>query len=146
VGLDMYLTAEVYVTEYFNEDLYTKLNESHATRLHGILPKELSYEVGSWRKANAIHAWFVKNVQAGLDNCEKSSVSTEQLCELKELCEKVVADLELSEMLLPAESGFFFGSTAYDEYYLSYIKDTITIVEQALLFKSSAEIYYQSSW
>jgi hypothetical protein len=77
-------------------------------------------------------------------------VSTDQLRELKELCKKVVDDPTRAEELLPTTSGFFFGGTAYDEYYLTSIKDTITIVEQALMFtdddESNADIYYQSSW
>ena len=30
---------------------------------------ETHEEVGYWRKANAIHGWFVRNVQNGKDDC-----------------------------------------------------------------------------
>ena len=29
-----------------------------------------------WRKANAIHGWFVKNAQQGIDDCRTYSVDT----------------------------------------------------------------------
>lgn len=46
-------------------------------------------EVGYWRKANAIHKWFVDNVQDGEDDCKNYYVSSSQLKELLELCKEV---------------------------------------------------------
>ena len=46
-------------------------------------------DVGYWRKANAIHRWFVENVQDGKDDCDYYEVSKEQLEELLGLCIKV---------------------------------------------------------
>lgn len=48
-------------------------------------------EVGYWRKANHIHAWFVNKVQGGTDDCSYYFVTEDQFLELKETCEKVVA-------------------------------------------------------
>ena len=48
-------------------------------------------EVGYWRKANHIHAWFVDKVQGGEDDCSYYFVSKDDFLELKETCEKVVA-------------------------------------------------------
>jgi len=39
-------------------------------------------EVGYWRKANAIHKWFVDNVQNGEDDCQRYDVTPAQLTEL----------------------------------------------------------------
>jgi cysteine desulfurase len=39
-----------------------------------------------WRKANQIHAWFVQNVQEGVDECERHWVPREKLVELRDLC------------------------------------------------------------
>lgn len=59
---------------------------------------------------------------------------------------------EVAEKLLPSESGFFFGSTDYDQWYMESIDETIEILE-AIMGESdpdkdyfSAEVYYQSSW
>ena len=46
-------------------------------------------DVGYWRKANAIHKWFVDNVQNGVDDCNYYEVSKEQLEDLLEVCTKV---------------------------------------------------------
>ena len=46
--------------------------------------------MGQWRKANAIHKWFVKNIQKGNDNCKEYYVSKENLEDLLKLCETVL--------------------------------------------------------
>jgi len=43
---------------------------------------EIVEEIGYWRKANAIHNWFVQNVQKGKDDCRAYSVSTDDLRKL----------------------------------------------------------------
>lgn len=51
-----------------------------------------------WRKANAIHDWFVNHVQDGIDDCEyHNEVTKEILEELLDTCEKVLAASELVE-------------------------------------------------
>lgn len=54
-------------------------------------------EIGYWRKANAIHLWFVKNVQEGDDNCGEYPVTKEKLQELRDLCQKVIDSSKLIE-------------------------------------------------
>lgn len=51
-------------------------------------------EIGYWRKANAIHAWFVRVVQAGVDRCQVSPVSREQLSLLRTTCQEVLTKSE----------------------------------------------------
>lgn len=61
---------------------------------------------------------------------------------------KIVINPEVCEELLPTESGFFFGSTDYDEYYIRQIERTKNEIEQVL--KSTDfdkdDIYYLASW
>lgn len=61
---------------------------------------------------------------------------------------QIVANAEKPENLLPTTSGFFFGSTDYDEYYIQYIKDTIEILVKVLASEDGGDVsyYYQSSW
>lgn len=50
--------------------------------------------------------------------------------------------------ILPTCTGFFFGSTEYDEYYLSYIEYTIKICEEILKttdFKTQ-RIFFEAWW
>jgi F0F1-type ATP synthase gamma subunit len=102
-------------------------------------------EVGYWRKANAIHKWFVDNTQNGEDNCQESDVSIEQILVLYNLCKKVIKNPEKHGELLPMQEGFFFGSTEYSDYYLEYVKDTKKILKKCL--NNPLEKYqYQASW
>jgi hypothetical protein len=59
--------------------------------------ESLFEEVGYWRKANAIHKWFVDNVQDGVDNCEYYEVSKEQLEELLDICKTVKDKTQLKK-------------------------------------------------
>ena len=102
-----------------------------------------------WRKANAIHGWFVDNCQNGIDECQMSIVTRAQLIELKELCEKVVIN-KTPELLEPRE-GFFFGSKTADDYYYSDLAETVRVLEEELQTKEpedywGVDYYYQSSW
>ena len=61
---------------------------------------------------------------------------------------KYVEDPSVAEELLPTTSGFFFGGTSYDEYYVEDIESTIDIITQALETTDfeTEMIYYVSSW
>lgn len=50
-----------------------------------------------WRKANAIHAWFVENVQNGVDDCDTYLVTRDQLEALKEACEIVLSKVQTTD-------------------------------------------------
>ena len=61
---------------------------------------------------------------------------------------KVIINPDVAEELLPTCSGFFFGNTDYNEYYVEDIKETIDIVTRALETTDfdNEMIYYRSSW
>lgn len=59
---------------------------------------------------------------------------------------KIIANIEEIQDILPTSSGFFFGSTEYNEYYIRDIEDTIEILEPLLEEKGDDDFYYQSSW
>jgi hypothetical protein len=110
-------------------------------------------EVLCWRKANAIHKWFVDNVQDGDDDCGKYYVGIEQLQELRHACLAVIASPERAEELLPTQGGMFYGSTEFDEYYLEDLRMTAKVIEklvqqqiQAKDMKHSMDFEYSSSW
>lgn len=54
-------------------------------------------ECAYWRKANAIHNWFVQNVQNGVDDRDIYLVTREQLEQLKEACEMVLAQVQTKD-------------------------------------------------
>ena len=150
MGLDMYLKAQKYASENLSPELYSKVLDAVNV---DVLPRkelpslEVNVGVAYWRKANAIHQWFVDNCQDGTDDCRPAYVSREQLEELLNLAKQVKADPSLASELLPTSSGFFFGSTEYDEYYMQDIDNTIEQLEQVLTTTSNDWYFeYQSSW
>ena len=105
-------------------------------------------ELGYWRKANAIHKWFVDNVQNGVDDCGEYKVTKEQLIELRDTCNDVLKEPNLAEHLLPTQSGFFFGGTDYGDGYVWDLENTVHIINEILENKSYCldDLYYSSSW
>jgi hypothetical protein len=110
---------------------------------------------GYWRKANAIHAWFVDTCQDGVDECQPATVHPEQLALLRSLCVDAAAayldgDKTKAEEILSPRGGFFFGSTDVDEWWLEDVKSTIAQIERvislAAALPGSVEFVYQSSW
>lgn len=156
MGLDMYLTGKRYLSKYLNaedeviaENIAEQLPElkGRKSRFGDISPvKEVQIEAGYWRKANAIHSWFVKHVQDGEDECRPHYVSREQLKELRDVCQQILKKRKLAPELLPTASGFFFGSTDYDNWYFDDINQTIQIIDDALTLPDSWEFEYRSSW
>ena len=143
MGLDMYLNAKRFL--WHNEDdLGAKVAEAFP-EIKGKRVKEVIIEAMYWRKANAIHAWFVANVQEGVDDCGNYYVSRDKLEELRQLILEVL-DTRKSNKLAPA-AGFFFGSTDVDQYYWEDLRAT-----EEKLGKIMAELppgwdfEYHSSW
>lgn len=153
MGLDMYLEREIYIGgKYEHRHVEGEINITIDGERVPVPVKTVSgitQEAGYWRKANAIHKWFVDNVQSGTDDCGSYDVLPEQLAELAQLCKRRLAG---EEGLLPPASGFFFGSTEEDEWYIEDLKQTVTIVEKALENDLSlprnahAKYRYCSSW
>ena len=129
---------QFFTTKYYYWDTEKEYGHSHIIE-----------EVGYWRKANAIHDWFVKNIQDGIDDCRyHREVTKKDLKKLMDLCHEVLCNPDVAEDRLPTRSGFFFGSTAYGEYYMEDIKNTIDIITQILETTDFEKemIYYVSSW
>jgi hypothetical protein len=164
MGLDMYL--EIRREEYSSHHTksrtlkreypkFLKDNFPNLPELYSVSRKTY-FEVGYWRKANAIHNWFVENCGDGEDTCQQMYVSLEKLETLLDICKKVSADHKLAPVYLPTQSGFFFGSTEYDDWYFDKIEDTIKIIEPVIEFLKNIkdkcksndwyDVVYQASW
>ena len=156
MGLDMYLNAKRYMSPHFDKgdadkqkaiaDLFPELAELPGRFGDKSPVKEVTAEVGYWRKANAIHDWFVKNCQGGEDDCRNAHVSSEDLAALRDICRKVLDDRDQAAELLPTASGFFFGSTEYSQHYFEDLEHTIKIIDVALSLPDSWDFEYHSSW
>lgn len=144
----MYLTAKRYLWS-FPEDGPDATLAKQAAQLIGVSKhrvKQIEVEAIYWRKSNAVHQWFVDNVQDGKDDCGEYEVSREQLQALLDLIIKVIDSKDATN--LPPTSGFFFGSTAVDEWYWDDLKTTKGQLTELLadpIFKQF-DFYYHSSW
>lgn len=148
MGLDMYLTAERYIWSS-EKPISDEVANLLGLQLDGERMRVNSVEAEAmyWRKANAIHKWFVENIQGGEDDCRRYYVEREQLTELRDLCAKLCTQREMAEETLPTADGFFFGSTEYDEWYWNDIEGTVQGLDKALqAFDDKWHFYYRSSW
>jgi len=153
VGLDMFLNASRYLSNYIDadkkkkEELLEIFPELKVYLTEGENPvQKVKAEIGYWRKANQIHKWFVENIQEGEDDCKSYFVDREKLQELKSLCQQVLENKSLADELLPTQSGFFFGSTEYENYYFTDLEDTVKIIDNALALPDDWTFEYHSSW
>lgn len=160
MGLDMFLNEKKSMYLSHRRPEYTGLAESLREAFgtgDGDLTVTVSEERMYWRKANAIHNWFVENVQDGEDDCNEYHVTYQDLAKLKETCDEVLENPGIADELLPTKSGFFFGGTDYDEDYVADLKYTSYQIDQILAkvswdtLKDSekgmiSNYYYQSSW
>src|SRR5262245_16374855 len=97
MGLDMYLSRRTYVKnwEHHKPEHRHEVTVKKGGKVRpDIKPErvaEIVEEIAYWRKANAIHAWFVRHVQSGEDDCKAYYVSRDDLRKLKADCDKVLA-------------------------------------------------------
>ena len=162
MGLDMYLYLRKseyhcggswHTEEERKKAKYPKELESFEEEIKQVnfpsLEVNKDYQVGYWRKANAIHSWFVENCAEGVDNCQDIYVSPKKAQILLDKCNEVLANRSLAESELPTQDGFFFGTQEYDDWYYQNIEYTKHILEKVLEFvkhNNKYRIIYCASW
>jgi hypothetical protein len=165
MGLDMYLSVRKYVSRIdFSKDYDKSEGYRNTPQFDSLVdalgasdfiePQDsngiyVELPVMYWRKANAVHKWFVDTQADGVDECQPINVSTESLKELLDLCQQALSDKDKAGEYLPTESGFFFGSTDYDEYYIQDLEYTQERLKQVIdTMEKNQEHFavYQASW
>jgi len=149
MGLDMYLTKEYYVKTWEHEGAK---KQHQITTLKGGKPSTIptdkitgvTVEVMTWRKANAIHGWFVQNVQDGEDDYGYYYVSKGQLRELLATVKEVLEDNTTAVALLPIVDEPFYGSENYDEKYYRDLEFTKEALTEALKVEDDGDFKYHS--
>lgn len=104
MGLDMYLTGKMYIGGQFeHREVQAKMDiEVRGAKLL-IPPLELypleylEFHLFYWRKANAIHRWFVDNCQNGIDECQTAYVDWSALQELHNICSALMEKMILAD-------------------------------------------------
>ena len=128
------------LSPYINKENYAECLKEYSYKV------DVSMKLGYWRKFNALHAWFVKNVQKEVDDCGIYIVTKLQLEGLYEELKSINKDN--AENILPNQKGFFFGGTEYDEYYwkeIEYLKGFLIYV-LTQVDERERTLIYSSSW
>jgi hypothetical protein len=148
MGLDMYLYKRHYVKgKQLGELTKQVLDKLEPTiRLERI--STIYEQVAYWRKANQIHQWFVDHVLDGDDNCREHECELTQLRELLGVVKRVLDDHKLAEEEMPTMSGFFYGSTEYDEDYFDDLRDTERMLSEIIEegCGDNSWFVYRASW
>lgn len=177
--------GSMYISEYWGNGKEIKAMLDQMPRLDGQVGEIMTIkfiddlwlvktEAGYWRKANQIHNWFVEHTQGGVDECQYTDLSIQQLEKLQLTIKECIGGIkklpnygqhygqplidynwkpsdkaiQQFNKLLPTQSGFFFGSTDYDKYYLLDLFETKKILKK-VLSKASRDNWnftYHSSW
>ncbi|KKN21597.1 hypothetical protein LCGC14_0923720 [marine sediment metagenome] len=116
MGLDMYLNKRTYVQRWEHQEKNFEITALFGGEQSHIDSERVSYveeQIGYWRKANAIHAWFVEHVQNGVDDCGKYDVSKENLQELLDAVNEVLAKVKLEKGIIQSGSTLKAGETEF---------------------------------
>ena len=162
MGLDMYLYRREYISGWDwndnpkEEKMYKDILEyTGAKRCIGSPHAQVEVCVAYWRKANAIHGWFVNTLANGVDECQSIYVSRQDLENLRMSCNNVLKcpvgvraeDVAAQYGLLPTR-GFFFGSYEIDQYYMEDLKLTVKQIGSILDSTKDrwVDFIYRASW
>lgn len=167
MGLDMYLNVRKYVAQYsWTRDSDTGESERVELPGFGLVAESAGLTAYSqlqpgnvtgamvevtalyWRKANAIHRWFVDNCANGVDDCRPVYLTYGQLEELLKSITLVLDDPEEAQHELPTGAGFFFGATEYNDSYWDVLKQTKEELTQLLALSKDDDVtfVYEASW
>lgn len=118
MGLDMFLTKGTYIGAHYNHhEAALKIEVTVAGKVITIDPskvEDITERAGYWRKANAIHKWFVDNTQDGVDECQTTEVDKEKLSELLALCRTVLATAKVGPGQVHVSTSYKDGEKVKD--------------------------------
>lgn len=146
MGLDMYLSLRrsTYLKKgnrtidldgfNYNFDDYDSNDFGISNRI------TIEEQVAYWRKANAIHGWFVDNVQDGKDDCGDYYVGMETLKELHKVCDDILSKLEGVVFTIDEESKKFrIENNMNFEESFTFKKDEMTDIMKKGIFSYNFE-------
>jgi hypothetical protein len=110
--------------------------------------------VAYWRKANAIHGYFVKEYGGGVDECQSIYVTKQDLMNLRLACNNVLmapAGVKMEDVAsdynLSPTPGFFFGSYEMDDWYMEDLRLTMKQIDIVLATSGEySDFIYRASW
>lgn len=131
MGLDMYLTGEIYISRDWHNEANNQFEEGY--RLKGRL-----FDLGYWRKHPDLHGFIVENFAEGEDDCKPVHLNIDSI-------KQIIAAIEDNE--LPKTAGFFFGESTNDD---EEKAEAIEIFSKAMQWLEADDwhrsVIYQASW
>lgn len=103
-------------------DIYFHLNKEG---------QEETSEIGYFRKVNFLVSFFEDYGE--VENLKPLKIEKSWVKDLIDCCDEVLKDNSKADELLPTTSGFFFGSTEYDERYFYYVEKVKNFCENFLI-------------
>lgn len=137
MGLDQYFYVDSSKEEYTEENFFD-------------LKEDLGEEDIYLRKVNSIHGWVClhgKEIIPGVGYVLTPTVFKSLVNLAKEVLRR--KDLNFSKEILPTCSGFFFGSTEYNDWYYEDLADFIKDAENNIDLSetnTNEKIIYYASW
>lgn len=101
MGLDMYINRKVHGYRKSDGTLSQSMEDYKSDEFGCGNGETVETEVAYWRKANAIHKWFVDNVQDGEDNCQESDIDINTLKRLRDTCLEVFKRMKGQVLRVP---------------------------------------------
>lgn len=152
MGLDMYLNLERGSRKSIDDLDNATATSFNCFEVNTVRVKE-SFEIGYWRKANAILGLIERTCcEDEIENCRPIYLSMGQVEEMLETCKKVQKDHSLASELIPTQEGFFFGTQEYGQWYFENLDYTIELFEKLLKFlnegdnKTVYDIAFKAWW
>ena len=103
-------------------DIYFHLNKEG---------QEETSEIGYFRKVNFLVSFFEDYGE--VENLKPLKIEKSWVKDLINCCDEVLKDNSKADELLPNATGFFFGSTEYDERYFYYVEKVKNFCENFLI-------------
>ena len=158
LGLDIYFhKCKRHEWDTYQNELeaYDNLPEEEQDKTEHPGRNFVADEIGYFRKVN-----FLMNELAYYGNCEYKEITRDQLEELQDKCTRLATitpheseekeydeeDVTLAQKTLPTCSGFFFGSTDYDEWYFNDVKEVLEWVNGVLDALDDDEVVLMYCW
>ena len=90
MGLDMTISRRVHGYRKDDGTLSQSLKDYKSDEFGCSNSEAIETQVAYWRKANAIHGWFVENVQDGDDDCGEYDIEIDTIKELRDVCYNIL--------------------------------------------------------
>lgn len=104
-----------------------------------IMEQSYAPHIAYFRKVNLLFAYFQDKFK--LIDEYFAPITKDDCLDIIDRCKKVLADHSQADKLLPTRSGFFFGSTGYDEYYYQDVEDVLKQFTEKVL-----PVYDEPAW